>query len=205
MIAVTFFSCESDETLQEAVSLSEAEVRFDAEASSVTVDVTSNTEWAASVFDAGENHDWITVSPASGVFDGTITISVAENGDTEPRSAVVRVFSKNKVASVEVVQAASDAPVVEDSPIADLRARYQGEDIVIDEDLVIEAVIISDYRNAENGGIGNSTSLKSIVISDGISGIQLRCTEDNMEFAKNDKVSISLKGSTLSSYSGLSR
>ena len=200
IIAVTLFSCENDETLQEAISLSEAEISFAPGASSATVEVTSNTEWTASVFDAGENHDWITVSPASGSFDGTITISVAENG-TEPRSAVVRVFSKHKVASVEITQDAADAPD-QDSPIADLRARYQGEDIVIDEDLVIEAVIISDYRNAENGGIGNSTSLKSIVISDGISGIQLRCTEDNMEFAKNDKVSISLKGSTLSSYSG---
>ena len=200
IIAVTLFSCENDETLQEAISLSEAEISFAPGASSATVEVTSNTEWTASVFDAGENHDWITVSPASGSFDGTITISVAENG-TEPRSAVVRVFSKHKVASVEITQDAADAPD-QDSPIADLRARYQGEDIVIDEDLVIEAVIISDYRNAENGGIGNSTSLKSIVISDGISGIQLRCTEDNMEFAKNYKVSISLKGSTLSSYSG---
>lgn len=200
IIAVTLFSCENDETLQEAISLSEAEISFAPGASSATVEVTSNTEWTASVFDAGENHDWITVSPASGSFDGTITISVAENG-TEPRSAVVRVFSKHKVASVEIAQDAADAPD-QDSPIADLRARYQGEDIVIDEDLVIEAVIISDYRNAENGGIGNSTSLKSIVVSDGISGIQLRCTEDNIEFAKNDKVSISLKGSTLSSYSG---
>lgn len=200
IIAVTLFSCENDETLQEAISLSEAEISFAPGASSATVEVTSNTEWTASVFDAGENHDWITVSPASGSFDGTITISVAENG-TEPRSAVVRVFSKHKVASVEIAQDAADAPD-QDSPIADLRARYQGEDIVIDEDLVIEAVIISDYRNAENGGIGNSTSLKSIVVSDGISGIQLRCTEDNIEFAKNDKVSISLKGSTLSSHSG---
>lgn len=203
LIAMAIFSCEDDEALQEAITLSEEQISLNAGASSVTVDVTSNTGWSAAVFDAGANHDWITVSPASGMYDGAITISVAENVSQEARSAVVRVFSNARVASVGISQEGADAPKPQESPIAQLRAMYQGEDIVIEDNLVIEATVISDYRAKEDGGLGNATSKKAMVISDGISGIQIRCAEDNSKFAKDDKVSVSLKGSTLTSYSGV--
>lgn len=84
--------------------------------------------------------------------------------------------------------------------IAEVRALYKGSDVTINDDIAIEGVVISDYRRDTNGGLNNYTTAKTIVVSDGVTGIQLYCTSDNIDFARGDKVKVSLKGQTLSVY-----
>lgn len=84
--------------------------------------------------------------------------------------------------------------------ISEVRALYKGTDKKITDNIEIEGTIISNYREADNGGLNNSTSLKTIVISDGEAGLQLYCSSNNTEFAKGDKVRINLKDQTLSVY-----
>lgn len=87
--------------------------------------------------------------------------------------------------------------------LINLRAKFTGTEFTITEDLYIKGTVISNFRRADAGGLNNATSAKSVVVSDGEAGISLRLLEDNATFAKDDEVSISLKGAKMQLYQGL--
>lgn len=87
---------------------------------------------------------------------------------------------------------------VQTKTIAQVRALYKGKDVKITDNIEIEGTIISNYRSATYKGLNNSTSLKTMIVSDGESGLQLYCSSENKEFAQGDKVKINLKNQTLS-------
>ncbi len=211
LVSVVLCACSgSDEQVQESVVLSQSKIDCDIDGITVQVGVTANTAWNASVFDM--QGSWVTVTPKSGTGNGSISVTVSPNAG-EARTATVRVFSKSAEASVAVSQAAApqtDDP--EDDPddqpepeitvtsISKVREIYTGSSVKINEEVVIEGVVISNFRRDTDGGLNNYSTAKTIVVSDGTAGLQLYCASDNKEFARGDKVRVALKGLTLAVY-----
>jgi uncharacterized protein (TIGR02145 family) len=70
---------------------------------SYTIAVTSDSAWTAAV-----SATWCTLSPSSGSGSDTVTVSVAENLDTAPRSALITLTSGTREKEITVNQAASE-------------------------------------------------------------------------------------------------
>lgn len=77
--------------------------------------------------------------------------------------------------------------------VAELRAK--GE-VTISDNLYVKASVISNKEG------GNSTSLKNIVISDGVAGIAIRFTA-NADYAVGTELELALQGAQLAKYQGL--
>ena len=69
---------------------------------STTFTVTSNINWSAS-----DDADWLTVSPASGINDGSITANFTENTTSSTRSGTITVSGSGLMVSVIVSQIAT--------------------------------------------------------------------------------------------------
>ncbi|MBR7157621.1 MAG: DNA/RNA non-specific endonuclease [Bacteroidales bacterium] len=197
-----------DDSVSESIVLSQSKIESDINGTTVQIGVTANTAWNASVFDM--QGSWVTVTPKSGTNNGSITVTVAANtGDA--RSATVKVFSKMADASVAITQAAApkeeepddnpgEEPEVTVTPMAQVREMYKGASVKVDGDVVIEGVVVSNFRRDTDGGLNNYSTAKTIVVSDGNAGLQLYCSADNKDFARGDKVRVALKGLTLAVY-----
>ncbi len=199
-LAVGFYSCSEDETEREMVAVNISEIKAPFEGNTTEIDVNSNVAWKATVV---ENYSWVSVTPGEGNGRVKMSITVAAN-EGEKRSAEVKLFSNKALVTIRIQQDA--APVEEEepkpsyTPISEVRAKYTGTDFKITDDITISGVVISDYRRNTSGGLNNYTSAKGMIISDGESGIMLYCAADNTDFARGDKVTVSLKGQTLSVY-----
>ncbi len=221
-LLLVMFSCESDEAVQERITLAylqngsyseqlcDAQIECLAEGTTLPLIVSSNAAWQLSVQDS---QDWVTATPGSGSGDMAVTVTVKKNTTAEERTAVIQFYSAKSFAKFTVKQAAGtgEGPEEPEDPeepvnpaytsISDVRALYEGKDKKITEDITISGVVISDFRKTDNGGLlNNYTSAKTIVISDGTTGLQLYCAADNTEFARGDKVEVKLKDQTLSVY-----
>lgn len=179
-------------TPKSTISATPSSAEIPPQGGSVTVSVTSNGLWSA-VFDS-----WLKVSPSSGSGNGSITISADANNDAA-RTGGVTIKTSDASAVVSISQGHFDKY----SNISDIRALYKGADVKITDDIWIKGTVVSDYRHSDNGGLNNNTSQKGIVLQDDSAGIQLYCSENNKSFAFGDVVEVSLKGQTISTYSGL--
>lgn len=83
----------------EALAVDKTSMLFASDASQNTFAVTSNTDWTVE-----SDSDWCTVAPASGRKDGTVTVSVTENPDSEVRKATLTIKSKTITHTVSVEQ-----------------------------------------------------------------------------------------------------
>lgn len=127
-ITITSVAKEGEEPLTEQVSVEQAaatppvahELEVDPSkieakdvADTYTIDVTSNSDWTASI---GENPEWLTLDPASGTGNGTITVSVEANETTDVRDATITIITVAKAGEatltkdVTVEQAALATP-----------------------------------------------------------------------------------------------
>ena len=70
------------------VSVSESTLNFSNKEESKTVSITSNTSWKAE-----SSVDWVTVAPASGKGNGTITVAVSANETGEIRKTDIKVIA----------------------------------------------------------------------------------------------------------------
>lgn len=182
------------------LKISSPSATVSAEGGSVYVTVTSNTSWSAS-----SDVSWITVAPASGYENGTVTVAVAANTD-EARTGVVT-FSWSGTPAVLTVQQGSgkkEDPVPSEGTIsiAGLRKLYdegqKDDKYKTTEKYTLTGSVISDYRKE---GLDNYTSLKTIVISDGQAGIMLYCDDSNTAFKLGDEVKVTLpKGQEICRY-----
>ena len=84
--------------------------------------------------------------------------------------------------------------------IREVRDLYKGNDYKITDDIIIEGLVISDYRRDTDGGLNNYSSAKTIIITDGDAGIMLYCATDNKDFARGQRLRVKLKDQTLSVY-----
>jgi hypothetical protein len=78
---------------------------FTASGETKTIAVTSNVSWTA-----GKDTSWITVSPASGSNNGTISVAVEANTETNSRTGTVTVTGGGITRTVSITQAAYVPP-----------------------------------------------------------------------------------------------
>lgn len=179
-------------TPKTTISVTPSSAEIPPQGGSVTINVTSNGVWSV-VFDS-----WLKVSPSSGTGNGTVTISADANNDAARTGGATF-----KTSDASAVVSLSQAHFDKYSKIADIRALYKGSDVEISDDIWIKGTVVSDYRHTDNGGLNNNTSQKGIVLQDDSAGIQLYCSANNESFGFGDVVEVSLKGQTISTYSGL--
>lgn len=77
-----------------------ASLSFSDKAESKTLEISTNGHWAASAV----GYDWIIVSPATGVGDATLTVSVTENTADDKRTGKVDITVGNTTKSVVIEQ-----------------------------------------------------------------------------------------------------
>ena len=87
-------------------SVSPTEINVENAGKTATVQVTANVAWAASTA-----ADWITVEPASGEGNATVTLTIKPNEAYKARSEKVSFNSTAKRVTVEVKQEAAEKPV----------------------------------------------------------------------------------------------
>lgn len=202
LAALFLGSCKPDPYSQpENVSTSAGNVVFTVEGGQSTIGLYANRDWSAAV-ECAEGNNWFTVSPSQGTasLDSVRLVLTAIPNTGSARSGQLVISSVDKTVKVNVSQEGIAIPQA--TPISQVRALYNGESVTIGEDIVIRGIITSDYRDSKNGGLGNATSAKNLVLQDESAGIALRLTEDNVDLAKGDEVLVSLKGTSLQSYRG---
>lgn len=88
------------------LTVTPTEINAPAAGTTASLQITSNTKWAVSTTDA-----WITIEPANGEGNGTVTVTVAENTAYKARTGKLSVNSTAKRQSIEVKQEAAEKPV----------------------------------------------------------------------------------------------
>jgi hypothetical protein len=175
-------------------------IDLETEAAEVPVKLFSNRDWTLDVESTEGEVTWLMVSDTAGVAmtdSLTLTISITPNTG-EDRQATINFRTETIYASVRVSQ--KGVIQKEYTPIPTVRALYQGSDVTITEDWIIKASVVSNYRNSEYGGLNNATSSKTMIVSDGTSGISLYLSENNTLYGVGDELAISLKGMKLQRY-----
>jgi hypothetical protein len=94
-----FSSCEETDQLV----INDTPITATKEAGTYPLAVTCNGKWTAIVEDA-TNHEWCTLTDASGTSNGILTINVTENTDIAARSATVIITSGDLTKSVIINQ-----------------------------------------------------------------------------------------------------
>ena len=117
--ALGFVACENegdDVVSNPTVEVSTKSLNFSMEEGSQTVNVTANSDWKVEV-----DVDWVTVTPANGTGDATITVAVAMNDTGTVRETNIKVIALHKnygnweTKKIAVKQSASnEAPVTEE-------------------------------------------------------------------------------------------
>ena len=117
--ALGFVACENegdDVVSNPTVEVSTKSLNFSMEEGSQTVNVTANSDWKVEV-----DVDWVTVTPANGTGDATITVAVAMNDTGAVRETNIKVIALHKnygnweTKKIAVKQSASnEAPVTEE-------------------------------------------------------------------------------------------
>lgn len=116
--ALGFVACENDGddvVADPSVEVSATSLNFTNEEGNETLNVTANADWKAET-----DADWVTITPAAGKGDATITIAVSANDTGAVRTAVVKVIALHKTygawdtKKVTVSQSATETPTVKE-------------------------------------------------------------------------------------------
>ncbi len=116
--ALGFVACENEGdgvVSDPKVEVSATSLNFTNEEGNQTLDVTANADWKAET-----DADWVTITPAAGKGDATITVAVSANDTGAVRTTVVKVIALHKeygawdTKKVTVSQSATETPTVEE-------------------------------------------------------------------------------------------
>ena len=116
--ALGFVACENDGddvVADPKVEVSATSLNFTNEEGNQTLEVKANAGWKAET-----DADWVTITPAAGNGDATITVAVSANDTGAVRTTVVKVIALHKeygnwdTKKITVSQSASETPTVEE-------------------------------------------------------------------------------------------
>ena len=116
--ALGFVACENEGdgvVADPKVEVSATSLNFTNEEGNQTLNVTANSEWKAET-----DADWVTITPAAGKGDATITVAVSANDTGAVRTTVVKVIALHKeygawdTKKVTVSQSATETPPAEE-------------------------------------------------------------------------------------------
>jgi hypothetical protein len=92
------------------LTVSPASLDFAAAGGSKTFTVSSNTSWTVTA--PNNSKQWLSISPASGSNDGTVTLTVAENKSAAQRSTTVTVSGGGITRTITVTQEPKDTSII---------------------------------------------------------------------------------------------
>ena len=102
-------ACTQEESPEDAIAItSESSITLTCDGGSATVSFTANGSWTAAL---DREASWLSVSPASGSMDGSVTLTAQPNPDPDERSATVCFTCGTASASVTLTQKQKDAIV----------------------------------------------------------------------------------------------
>ncbi len=116
--ALSFVACEKegdDVVADPSVEVSATSLNFTNEEGNQTIEVKANADWKVET-----DADWVTVTPAAGKGDATVTVAVSANDTGAVRTTVVKVIALHKeygawdTKKVTVSQSATETPTVEE-------------------------------------------------------------------------------------------
>ena len=194
VLVLVVSACEKPEPEKQTVSVSPSSVSFKTEGGSQSVSVTSNGNWYVQT-----DNNWVQLSATAGAGNGSVTISADANTGAA-RYATLTFKTSDQATTVSVSQDMYVDPGPVQKSIREVRDLYKGNDYKITDDIIIEGLVISDYRRDTDGGLNNYSSAKTIIITDGDAGIMLYCATDNKDFARGQRLRVKLKDQTLSVY-----
>lgn len=116
-LSLTVLSCKENggEEVTPSIEIDKTEISVSAEAATQTFSITSNTAWTVNA-----SADWITVDPAKGEGNATVTVSIAENTIAKERTGSININSTAKRLSVAVKQAAAE--IVVETKITEIKS-----------------------------------------------------------------------------------
>jgi len=163
--------------------VSPSELTFSASGEKKTLDVTSNLYW-----EAVSDVDWITLTPASGSDNGTITVTVDSNPETTQRTATITINASGYTETIGVTQAG--ALVI---PVSSVALNQTAAELPVDSILQLTATVLPlDATNSnvtwstgdatvatvsDNGlvtAVGEGTATITVTTADG--GFTATCT-----------------------------
>ncbi|MCR5709582.1 MAG: DNA/RNA non-specific endonuclease [Bacteroidales bacterium] len=193
VLACAMTACEQPEPepVRQTVSVSPTSLSFPEEGGTLSLSVSSNGAWYVQT-----QGDWFKASNYAGSGNGTVDVTANPNAGNARSSSIVISAGEESV----TVSVSQEAHKVRNATIKEVRSYYKGSDYKITEDIFVDGVVISDYRRDTDGGLNNYSSAKTIILSDGEAGLMLYCSNENKDFARGDKVRVSLRDQTLSVY-----
>ncbi len=165
-----------------------------------TISLLSNRDWTVEIAEGADKTTWLGLSVTQGKASKDsvkITITVLPNKEQD-RTATINFKTETIYASLKVTQ--KGVVQKQYTPIATVRALHTGADVTVTQDYFIKGSVISNYRTADKNGLNNATSAKTVVISDGETGISLYLAANNTEFGVGDELSVGLKDLKLQRY-----
>ena len=195
IVLFLFTTCLSvdEDFLQSKLTISDDnQTEFEKDGGSRTFEIESNRDWSVKVESGAE---WIAVSPMKGsVNTKELTVTVKKN-DGEARKGSIKVTCSSIDKTITVTQKGKDAPTFEYTTIRDIRDMYEAcekDELIIDEHLLLKAVVISDRIGA------NRAAKRDGFIQDKAgTGIAFRVKQSETPFEMGDELIINLKDATI--------
>lgn len=201
MILAAVMSCKKEPEFGPAnIGVGTGSVEFTKDGGEEVINLLSNRNWTAELTSSEGKPEWLKLSDTVGVASNdsvAITFTALPNTG-EDRYATVTFSTGTLTATVSVSQPGEIAKQY--TPISDVRALYQGENVTVTEDWTICGTVISNYRHENSGGLNNATSQKTVIVQDETGGISLYLAENNTLYAVGDKVEIKVKDLELQRY-----
>lgn len=188
LLFTTCMSVDDDYSNSKLAIIAEGGIRFDSYGDSKTFEIETNGDWSVKI-EAGS--EWISVNPMKGTKKTKeLTVNVKKNeGDSREGTFIVTSSSIDK--AITVTQTGKDVQSFEFVTIKDIRDIYNEsgrEEIVIDEPLMLKAVVISDREGA------NRFAKKDGFIQDNAGyGMAFRVTQSETPYDMGDELTINLQ------------
>ena len=188
LLFTTCMSVDDDYSNSKLAIIAEGGIRFDSYGDSKTFEIETNGDWSVKIESGAE---WLSVNPMKGTKKTKeLTVNVKKNeGDTRKGTLIVTSSSIDK--TITVTQIGKDVQSFEFVTIKDIRDMYtesgRGE-MIIDEPLMLKAVVISDREGA------NRSSKRDGYIQDSEGyGLAFRVTQSETPFNMGDELIINLQ------------
>ena len=193
-----FTTCLSvdDDFLDSKLSISDDnQTMFNKDGGSRVFEIESNRDWGVKIESGSE---WLTVSPMKGSKETKeITVTVKKN-EGEDRKAIFKVSCSSINKTITLTQKGKNAPSINYVTIKDIRSMYfdSGKtEILIDEPLILKAIVISDRI-----GANRSAKRDGFIQDEAGNGLAFRVTQNETLFDIGDELAINLEGAKLHYY-----
>ena len=175
--------------LQSKLTISDDnQTEFEKDGGTRIFEIESNRDWSVKVESGAE---WIAVSPMKGSKETKELTVTVKNNDGEARKGSIKVTCSSIDKIITVAQKGKDAPTLEYTSIRDIRDMYEAceeNELIIDEPLMLKAVVISDRV-----GANRSAKRDGFIQDDAGDGLAFRVTQPENLYDLGDELVINLK------------